>query len=324
MTYNESQRIFTPELKAKLEVIGEVNWCKNGFPNNTNDLYKELLGYNTIITGRDSPFISRDVVKSNKDLALIVHSRASIRKYIDFSIFDLGIKMANSAYAIAPFVAEMALGFMISAARRIDLHAENIKIGGWKSNKIPPTITIFNKNIGIVGFGFVARELCKMLKPFSPIVYVFDPYVEDTIFRKYNVKRASLREIFLNCDIVTIHAGLTEETKGMINKDYLSLLHSNAIIINTARGAIIHTEDLLEISYEKNLFLYLDVYEDEPLSANHPLRKYERAVLTPHIAGPSDDALPYLGKAVIENITAFLEGKCPKGLLTKDMALRST
>jgi len=141
---------------------------------------------------------------------------------------------------------------------------------------------------------------------------------------KFSVIDSTLNEIFSICDIITIHAGLTEETRNLINKEHFSIMRDGVILINTARGPIINVEDLLRFLPDKKPYLLFDVFDEEPIPHNYPLINYDRAVLTPHIAGPSDDALFKLGEASLKGIESFLKGRPLKGLLTKEKALRAT
>lgn len=319
MPKEEINKVFSEGAKKKLENICSVNWCE--FEEKVSWNIPELISsFNIIILGHGSPYLKVDHLRSS-NVEIIIHSRGSIRPYIDFSIFDLGIIITSNSFVIAPYVAEYTLGLMINASRRTYLHSKYIKEGFWKSNKVDPTTSIFGKKIGIVGFGNVGKELYKLLAPFNNQLFVYDPYVE---LNRFNVIKSSLEEIFSCCDIITIHAGLTDETIGFINRKHFKLMRDNAILINTARGSIIKTNDLMACLPEKQIYLLLDVFDSEPINENYPLVHYEKAFLTPHIAGPSDDSLFELGEASIKNVEFFLKGGNLKGLLSKEKALRAT
>ncbi len=321
MQEKRAEGIFPPSLRKKLERLGEVEWCTGeAFPTDIAPLIRDC---DVVITGWGTPLLKREALEGSR-VRLIAHSAGSVRPVVEEDVFDMGITVTSVSRAIAPFVAETALGFIICAVRRLFLHDRAMRRGEWRNGEIPPTTSLFDKKVGLVGFGYVAREFARLVKPFRVQLLAHDPYADPSLLARYGAKPATLEEIFSTCSIVSLHAGLTEETRRMIGRELLSLLPREAIIVNTARGGLIDTEALLEVGREKGLFLGLDVFEEEPLPPDHPLRSYERAFLSPHLAGPADDALSYLGEAVIEDVRDFLRGKTPKGLCTKDWMRRTT
>ena len=300
------------ELKSFAEVIMNI-FDKKPSEDKLVELISEVDG---CITSWGSPKITKRVVKSAKKLKIIGHAAGSIKPYICEEVFIKGITVVHAAPIIAKPVAEFTLALMLNCLRAIPQHFIALKFKknwNFRERKEKYTRDLKGKTIGIVGFGYVARELVKLLEPFEVRILVYDPYVEHDKLKKYNAKKVSLEELLSNSDIVTIHAALTEETRHMIGERELKLLKPHAFIINTARGAIIDEKALIKALKEKWIAgVALDVYEREPLPEDSPLYELDNVILTPHIAGASGERISTLLSTIIEEFKLFFEGKEPR------------
>jgi len=187
-----------------------------------------------------------------------------------------------------------------------------MKEGYWDYRIKKPYFTrdLRGKTVGLIGFGYVARELVKLLKPFNVKILVYDPYVSKDIMEAYEVEKVSLDTLLRESDIVSIHAALTKETTGMIGEQQLKMMKPTAYLINTARGAIIDESALIKALREGWIAgVVLDVFKQEPLPKEHELLKFDNAILTPHIAGPSDERRATLFRVIVEEFKRFFEGE---------------
>jgi phosphoglycerate dehydrogenase-like enzyme len=168
------------------------------------------------------------------------------------------------------------------------------------------------KTIGIIGFGAVAKELVKLLKPFEVSIMVYDPYAEPSQVASYGARKVGLNELLKCSDVVTLHAALTPETHHMIGEKELRLMKPAAYLINTSRGALIDENALVKALREKWIAgAALDVFEQEPLESNSPLYDLENVFLTPHVAGGSDERMRQLFGTVVEDFKRFFSGEKP-------------
>ena len=128
------------------------------------------------------------------------------------------------------------------------------------------------------------------------------------------------------CEIVTLHASLTEKSRGMIGRRELEMMPTGGVFINTARGAIVKQEEMIELLQEReDLFAMLDVFENEPLAAKSPLRRLKNVYLMPHRAGPTVDYRKTVGEAIVKEIGNFLRGDdCLEHEIVQAVASRMT
>ena len=201
-------------------------------------------------------------------------------------------------------VAEMALGFMLSLSRNLYTTSNLLKKNIWLKDG---GTQLSEKVIGIIGVGYIGKELIRLLRPFKCKILVNDIINQDEFYHKVGALKVSKEEIFKQSDIITIHAPLTLETENLINKETLNLMKSTALLINTARGKIVHLQDLNEALGQGQIAgAALDVYPEEPV-LNEPLLKHENIINTPHIGGNSAEAVLAMGRSSIEHLTKFFK-----------------
>jgi D-3-phosphoglycerate dehydrogenase len=189
--------------------------------------------------------------------------------------------------------------------KNLILHHNALTQGNWtKDSYNYRTYTLKNKIVGLIGFGNIGKQVCRMVQGFGTTVQYHDVVRLSAIEeQKMGVVSKNLDTLLRTSDIISIHVPLTENTKNLIEKQRLSLMKHNAIIINTSRGGIINENDLYN-SLVDDLILGagLDCFESEPISSDNPLLKLDNVVLTPHIGGTSTDLSEEMIPIVINNI----------------------
>jgi phosphoglycerate dehydrogenase-like enzyme len=176
----------------------------------------------------------------------------------------------------------------------------------WKDEARPFSMSLFDKKVGLLGLGSIARNLHSLIKPYTQDVSAYDPYAPDSIFEELGIQRAESPEaLFSKVDIISMHTPKTKETDNLVNKSLLDLLPDYGVIVNTARGNALNEKDLYEQHKKGRLFSGLDVFAVEPLPADSPLRTTSRCILTGHQAGPTQDVYPDMGRRGLENIKRF-------------------
>ena len=162
---------------------------------------------------------------------------------------------------------------------------------------------IKNKRWGIIGLGEIGRGVANLAKNFgAEIVY----YSTSGKNNNNEYKKVDLNELLKTSQIITIHAPLNENTKNLLNKNNLKLIQDNSVLVNVGRGGIINENDLAEILKEKNIFVGMDVFENEPINSNNPLLKSDKVLLTPHVAWTSKEAREKLMDGIYNNIKEFI------------------
>ena len=261
---------------------------------------------------------------SNSRVKLIAHTGGSVGDLVDDTVYSSNIKVISGNELFAESVAEGTLAYIMSALRRIPDEVNSLKEGGWGVHGLRNK-GIIGKTIGIIGYGMISRHLVRMLAPFRTNILIYSSHPIPTAFlEEKNARQASLNEIFLSSDIVSLHSSLNAKTIGMIGKEHFDLLKNGSVFVNTARGAIIREEELIDALRENRFFAVLDVFAKEPLQADSPLRSMDNVYLLPHKAGPTYDFRKNIGAAIVEDIIAFSEGRSLRYEISSDYASRMT
>ncbi|MBQ9346905.1 MAG: phosphoglycerate dehydrogenase, partial [Oscillibacter sp.] len=219
-----------------------------------------------------------------------------------------GIAVARTTGANAEAVAEMAMAMIMAAKRQLLPNRSVTNSGVWGAKMVGGEMR--GKKLGLVGFGMIARLLAKLFSGFEVEVLAYDPFLDAESMKKAGARKVELKELFQEADAISIHIPYTDEAYHLVNADLLGLMKKNAVIICTARGNIVDEDALYEaIRDRKILGAGLDVYAQEPLPATSPLLKLGNAVLTPHVAAQTEDALWAMYKKAIDIAADFFEGK---------------
>lgn len=217
-------------------------------------------------------------------------------------------------------VAEHAFALVAALAQRLFDYDRRVREGGWGTLLHPG---LYGRTLGIVGFGRIGRAMAKRAHGFGLRVLVADPQVDGQMIRHLGCEPVDLDTLFSESDYISLHAPLTPETRHLVNRERLSRVKPGAVLVNTARGGLVDEEALVEALESGRLAgAGLDVFEEEPLPAESPLRRMDRVILTPHVAGLSEDALERMTRACIDNILTLLRGEVPgEGRLLNPQAL---
>ena len=219
---------------------------------------------------------------------------------------ECGVKIARTQGANAVGVAEMALTMILTLKR--DLINANVNSDTWRPNCIGHEVTA--STVGILGFGAVGKTLAKLLTGFGCRVLAYDTYHDDKA-------AAELGEtIFRESDAISVHLALSDATRGIICKKWLSLMKPSAVIINTARGGLVNDADLFEALKNGTIAgAGLDVFTTEPLPADSVYHTLKNVVLTSHIASSTMESFWNIYKCAIDIAANIFEGKDDPRLL---------
>lgn len=214
---------------------------------------------------------------------------------------EKGIAVAVTSGVNANAVAELAVGHMLSLYRHIPTMNDMLKHGGWERKTfIDRSFMISGKTVGLVGCGNIGRLVAKSVQAFGARVIYYDVFrMTPEAERELNITFVSQDELLRSSDIVSLHLPATDSTKEMVNREFLAKMKPTAILINTARGALVKEEDLIEALQNGTIAgAGLDSFAQEPIAPNSPLLTMDHVVLTPHVGGNTFD----LGDAMVERI----------------------
>lgn len=230
-----------------------------------------------------------------------------------------GIKVCNIPDYCTEEVATHAVSLILSLSRSIKALNLNVAAGEWNDSFSPRSRRLTTQTLGLVGFGKIAREVAKYTAAFGFKQIAYDPFLPEEAFSSYGVEKVNLEKLFREADVISLHSPLTEETRHLINKDSLSIMKNNAILINTSRGALIHQNDLID-ALQKNQIggAGLDVLEIEPLiDSKHELLSFRNVIVTPHIAYKSVESAELLHEKAAKTACNVLQGEEVNNIVNK-------
>lgn len=247
-----------------------------------------------MIIGWSSPKYTAEFLDAMPKLKMICYMGGGIEDIITDEVEKRGIILLSGNRVFAYSVAEGCLAYTLVALRRLEHYMECARRGEWwwKNNDFNNR-GIIGKKIGLVGFGTVAKFYAQILSVFDVEILAASNYLTEEEADKYGVKKATYDEIFSTCDIISVHLALNDKTKGLIDRKYLEKIKQGALFVNTARGAVVDEEAMVELLKENRFHAVLDVFSVEPIPVEghflSPLLKMDNVTIIPHMAGPTLD-----------------------------------
>ncbi len=266
-------------------------------------------------------FCSEDIFPHLPNIKWIQSSSAGMDKHMYPALRQSDVVLTNAAGLYAKHVADQAFALLLGLARGIHESVRNQDKHQWGGRRSMPMIEIDGFKIGIVGMGGIGMEMAKRAKGFDMHVIAVDAYRTD---KPDNVDELvgmdQLSNVMRQVDVVMIACPLTEETRGLINKDNLSVMQSTAFFINVARGPIVNEPDLIEILEAGTIAAAgLDVTEIEPLAADSPLWDFDNVIISPHSAGGSQHRIRRITEFFLDNLERYLKGEELKNVVNKQL-----
>ncbi|RLG94977.1 hypothetical protein DRO37_03840 [Candidatus Bathyarchaeota archaeon] len=229
-----------------------------------------------------------------------------------------GIYVCNLPGVNAIDVAEYVVGAMISALRGFFRMDRAARRAAWDERPNLIGERLSGKTVGIIGFGNIGRKVAYLLRPFSVKILAYDPYVDEDAFRQFNAVRVDLERLLRESDIVTIHAPLTDETKGLIGREELEMMKPTAILINAARGPIVDESALYQtLKNHRIKFAVIDVWSEEPLKPGNPIFELDNVQLSIHTASWTRQAFQETMRLSAENVLRVIKGEKPLNVVNK-------
>lgn len=303
-------RILDGAAEAKLASFAQVIDAADGKPT-ADDLPSLLDGAQAAITGWGTPSMTTDVLAEVPSLGLVAHTAGSIHKLVPASAIEGGLRVTHAAAIIADAVAELVVGQTLRYLRNLDQMDDRMKAGAdWLEIRHDyPGRLLGDQVVGIVGTGHVGRTVIARFRAFGSTVLASDPYLSEEQATELGVTKVDLDDIFAMSDIVSLHAPALPDTTGIVDRRRLGLMRDGALFINMARGALVREAELYQELSRNRIFAILDVFAEEPLAAQSPLRTLPNVYLSPHAAGQTVDTYLRQGRAMVAEVERFLTGK---------------
>ena len=218
-------------------------------------------------------------------------------------------------------VSDHVMGLMLTWNRRVAYFDRLVKTSGWGSLSLTmPILRLRGKKLGIVGFGRIGQVVCRKALAFGLEVLTCDPFVPAETATQQGARMVDMPTLLKESDFVTLHSPLIPETRNMIGAAELDLMKPTAFLINCARGPLIDEEALYQALNNNGIGgAGLDVLVDAHPAPDHPLLRLENAIITPHVAFFSEEAVLELEERAAGEVAAVLQGRMPENLVNKDV-----
>jgi D-3-phosphoglycerate dehydrogenase / 2-oxoglutarate reductase len=305
---------FSADGLAELRALGyetrHAGWGVTRRPMDRDELIAALRGVDVLICELET--VDGAVLSAASTLKVVASCRG------DPTNVDLDAAAAHGVIVLctpgrnARSVADYTLGLLLNHVRRIGRAEAHLRERGWLVDGDLPYChfrgpELDGRTMGLVGLGAIGRLVAARARGFGMSVFAFDPFVTDG---QPGVELVSLDELLARSDVVSLHCPLTPQTRGLIGHRELGLMRSDAILVNTARAAIVDEAALLAALRSRSIGgAALDVFWEEPLAPDHAIRDLDNVTITPHVAGASDDVKRHHARMVLDDLARWGRGE---------------
>ena len=269
---------------------------------NKKQKIKENIVDAEVVVVRSDTKINKELIDISKKLKIIGRSGVGTDNIDLAEASSRKIHVTNTPEANVISAAELTVGLIISAARNIIGANNSVKKSEWERSQFTG-IELHSKQMGLIGFGKVAKLVSRRMQSFDMRIVFYDPFVDSSTDTE---KKVELDELLNTSDFISIHIPKNNETENLISKEKLSLIKKGAVIINTSRGGLIDEEEVFNLVKKNKLYSAgLDVYATEP----HKIKKAHinsKVITLPHLGASTKEAQIRAGKQLIKNIKDIL------------------
>ncbi len=304
-----------PEAKVLAEVGAELLVAKTG---SEEELLSLVPRADAILTCFRK--VSAAVISAGPKLQVVGRYGIGVDNIAVDEATRLGIPVTNVPAYCLDEVAEHVLALLLASARQVVRYHNAVHEGNWSLQTGMPLFRVRGRTLGIVGFGKIGQTLAQKARALGLRIVIYDAYVSDEVVRQHDVERLSLDDLLAQSDFISLHTPLTPETRGLLNAERLRKMKPTAYIVNTARGGIIDHTALTQALQEHWIAgAALDVFDPEPLPADHPLLALPNLITTPHTAFYSEESVVELETQAAQNVAAILSGRRPASVVNPDV-----
>ncbi len=281
----------------------EVDYCPD-LP--MNELLERIEGYHGLITRSETP-IQKELIDRAKNLKIIARAAVGVANIDSDYATEKGILVMNTPGKNTNSAAELAMGLLLCAMRKITPAHATMKDGGWDRHHFTGT-ELMGKTLGIIGLGHVGHRMARFGRGFDMHVIAYDPYIADSVFERHRVEKVDLDTLLAQSDVVSVHVPKNKETTGMIAASEIKRMKPGVVIINAARGGIVEEESLkAALDSGQVAAAGIDTWNAEPPPDN-PFIDHENVIMTPHIGASTTEAQIRIGETIAEQVPRALRG----------------
>ena len=268
-------------------------------------LVRRLAGFDALVVNRERTALSRDILDRLPRLRFIATSGKRNASIDLVCAAERGVVVSGTQTLGYP-TAELTWALILAAFRRIPQEVADVRAGGWQ---VSVGRDLKGKTLAIAGLGRVGREVARVALAFGMEVIAWSRSLTPETAAEVGVRSVAKDALFAQADVLSLHLGLNTGTRGIVGGAELALMKPDALLVNTARGELVDEPALLEALDRGRLGgAALDVFAQEPLAADHPFRRRDDVLITPHLGYVTENNYRLTFGEVVENIVAWIDG----------------
>jgi phosphoglycerate dehydrogenase-like enzyme len=270
-----------------------------------DEVVNRLADFDVLVAMRERTPFPAEVLSRLRSLKLLV-STGPVNSAIDVAAArGLGVVVSGTGYFSYP-TAELTWALILAAARRLPQQVQSMRTGGWQ---IGLGTSVHGLTLGLLGLGNVGGQVAAIAHAFGMRVIAWSENLTGERAAEHEVTAVSRERLFAEADVLSIHVVLSERSRGIVGASELAMMKPTSILVNTSRGPIVDEGALVDALRRHAISCAaIDVYETEPLPADHPLRSLDNTLLTPHIGYVSQQLYSVFYRDAVEDIAAFIAG----------------
>jgi phosphoglycerate dehydrogenase-like enzyme len=274
------------------------------------DLAANLAGYDIVVAMRERARFDKTAIDAMTDLKLLSYTGPRNASVDLDACTARGITVCNTnSFPLAMYdTAELALGHILALSRQIALGDSEIRAGRFQSN-MPTGLGLNQSVLGVIGVGRLGARLARYALALEMKVIGWSPNLTAARAEEAGVTLVTKEELMAQSDVISIHMVLSDRSRGIVGAADIARMKPGAILVNTSRGPLVDEPALLEALNARRIYAGLDVFAEEPLPVDHPLRSTPNTLLTPHLGYTTERNMAYLYSQSVENLLAWLAGK---------------
>ena len=272
---------------------------------NVDQVVRSLAGFDVLVAMRERTRFPAEVLERLPDLRLLVSTGPGNAAIDVLAARSLGITVCGTGYDSHP-TAEHTWALILGAARNLLIEANSIRTGGWQ---ISVATGLHGKTLGVLGLGRLGSLVTRVGQAFGMTTIAWSQNLTPERAAEHGVQAVTKAQLFARSDVLSIHLVLSNRTRGLVGAAELRSMKPTAILVNTSRGPIVDEDALVDVLRARRIGgAAIDVFDTEPLPAEHPLRSLPNALLTGHVAYVTQELYETFYRDAVEDIAAFRAG----------------